>query len=264
MRKLLLLNIVSFLLLTVVCSAQQKKYQEYHEIEIAADYLFTDHLGFLYVVDAHTLLKCDSLGNELFSHSNLQYGNISSIDVSNPLKILLFFRDFNAIAYLDNKLAPQSNVLHLEELSNNIKSICTSYDNALWIYDEVESELIRYDKKMRKTASSGKMELLLNKEIDVFALQEVANKVYLSAEDGIYVFDRYAAFLRFYPFKNPNCLEIINNSLFFQQNQSFVRYNMLSLEKEVLDFSFFKPECIRFGKSFIYLYGQKKLKILKQ
>lgn len=255
---------VCFLLLTAVCAAQQKQHQEYKEIAISADYICSDHLGFLYVVDGNTLLKCDSLGNELFSYSNLQYGNISSIDVSNPLKILLFFRDFSSVIYLDNSLAPQSDMIHLQEISNNLKNVCTSYDNALWIYDAMDSQLIRYDKKLRKTASSGNLELLLNKKIEIFALQEVSNKVYLTAADGIYVFDRYAAYLRFYPFENPSCLEVINNSLFFLQNQNYIRYNMLSLEKEILDFSDFNPKCISFGTSFIYLYGQKKLKIIKQ
>jgi hypothetical protein len=261
MRNLFILNMVCFIFLTAVCAAQQK---EYKEIEIVADYICTDHLGYLYIVDGNTLLKCDSLGNELFSYSNLQYGNISSIDVSNPLKILLFFRDFSSVIYLDNSLAPQSDMIHLQEISNNLKDVCTSYDNALWIYDAMDSQLIRYDKKLRKTASSGNLALLLNKEITVFALQEVANKVYISAADGIYVFDRYAAFLRYYPFENPSCLAVMNNSLFFLQNQNYIRYNMLSLEKEILDFSNFNPKCISFGTSFIYLYGQKKLKIIKQ
>ena len=75
-------------------------------------------------------------------YSNLQLGTLSSIDTFNPLKINLFYDDFNTIVVLDNRL---SEIIKIDfntlKPFRDISHMSTAYDNDIWIYNINSSQL---------------------------------------------------------------------------------------------------------------------------
>src|SRR5438552_190098 len=69
------------------------------------DYFTADNLGNFYTVREDELIKYLPNGKMFARYSNLKLGSISAIDVTNPLKILLYYRDFQQIIFLDNQLS---------------------------------------------------------------------------------------------------------------------------------------------------------------
>jgi hypothetical protein len=65
-----------------------------------------DNLGNIYLLTAdNQLKKLSSAGDSLAVFNAVsQYGSVSSIDVTNPLKILVYYRDFTTIIELDRYL----------------------------------------------------------------------------------------------------------------------------------------------------------------
>src|SRR5688572_3667151 len=80
------------------------------------DFFEADNFGNIYTVKNEELCKYLPNGKRHARYSNLRYGNITSLDVSNPLKILLYYRDFQQIIFLDNQLSVNSNPVSLELL----------------------------------------------------------------------------------------------------------------------------------------------------
>ena len=73
----------------------------------------SDGLGHLYVVDGSTLKKYNTKGENLKQNSLSQYGEITAIDMSNALKYVVFFGDFQQVLFLDNELDQRTSKIDL-------------------------------------------------------------------------------------------------------------------------------------------------------
>src|SRR5204863_7479168 len=73
----------------------------------------------------------------------------SLIDVSNPLKVLLYYRDFATIVVLDRLLNVRNTIDLRKQNILQARAIGQSYDNKIWIYDEVENKLKKIDEEGR-------------------------------------------------------------------------------------------------------------------
>ena len=82
------------------------------------------------------------------NYSNLQLGKIHSANTFNPLKINLFYKDFNTVIILDNRLAE----IYKIDFNNlpsykNVSKITTGSDNTIWVFNQDLQLLELYDYK---------------------------------------------------------------------------------------------------------------------
>ncbi len=70
-----------------------------------------------------------------------RFGKVYSIDVSNPLKVLLYYKDFGTIVTLDRFLNERSTLDLRKQNLLQVRAIGQSYDNNIWIFDELEVKL---------------------------------------------------------------------------------------------------------------------------
>ena len=102
----------------------------------------TDNLGNIYLVkQGNQIKKLNAKGDSLAVYNDVKrYGNIYSIDATNPLKVLVYFKDFSTIIILDRLLAVR-NVIDLRKQNIlQVNAIASSYDNNIWLYDELDSK----------------------------------------------------------------------------------------------------------------------------
>ena len=85
-----------------------------------------DDIGNVYYVKDNTLFKKSKM--EILNYTNVSLGNISMVDIRNPFKILVFYKNFNSLIILDNKLNELSNKIDFtkETLFNNVKFVSHS------------------------------------------------------------------------------------------------------------------------------------------
>src|SRR5690606_215529 len=62
-----------------------------------------DNLGVFFYIDGSTFYKKEP--NQNYTYSNVQLGEITSANAFNPLKINLFYKNFNTALILDNRLS---------------------------------------------------------------------------------------------------------------------------------------------------------------
>ena len=86
------------------------------EITKTTDFITTDKLGNLYTVAGDEISKYDQNGKFLQKNSIKSLGKITSLDVTNPLKILVFYKDYNKIVFIDNMLAQSGNLIDLSAM----------------------------------------------------------------------------------------------------------------------------------------------------
>ena len=96
-----------------------------------------DQYGFIYHINKDNLVKFSKEGVPLYNYSNKLLGNITQLDISNPLRPLLFYKDQGIILALDNTLSLQKSEISLNELglyqTNCISN--SNSDNGIWLYD---------------------------------------------------------------------------------------------------------------------------------
>ncbi|WP_276503028.1 hypothetical protein [Terrimonas pollutisoli] len=155
-----------------------------------------DNLDNIYLLSStNQVKKLNSNGDSVAVFNDVKkFGQASLIDVSNPLKILLYYRDFATIVVLD-RLLNVRNIIDLRKQNIlQVRAIGQSYDNKIWVYDEVEN-------KLKKIAEDG---ALLQETPDFRQLfgeapapQKIFDQdqfVYLyDSTKAVFVFDYYGA-----------------------------------------------------------------------
>jgi hypothetical protein len=103
-----------------------------------------DVLSNLYYLENNVFFKKNK--SQLWQYKNLSLGKITKIDLQNPLKIVLFYEDFNSVILLDNQL----NEIQKINFSNENNSIIAvaigiAAQNKLWIFDSSSQKLGLYN-----------------------------------------------------------------------------------------------------------------------
>lgn len=83
---------------------------------------------------------------EIWEYKNPSLGTISKIDIQNPLKIVLFYKDFNTIITLDNQLNETQKInFSANEVPIIVTATGISSQNKLWIYNSLSQQVGLFD-----------------------------------------------------------------------------------------------------------------------
>ncbi len=185
-----------------------------------------DAFGNIYEISQNEITKYNSLGILQKKFSTKRYGIIDVLDVTNPLKILVYYKDFQQIIFLDNQLTATSNVISLESMGyEQTNIICSSSNNSFWIFDKQNNELLRFNSDLKPLVKTGNLKRILDININPTFIQEHNNYVYLNCpNEGILVFDIYGTYYKTIPIKQLKEFNIINGDVFYYQNNILKQY----------------------------------------
>src|ERR1051326_6620952 len=212
---------------------QDSNYILIKSISASSKNFATDNLENIYIIKGNSLDKYDSEGNFLKTYSNKNFGNISSVDVTNPLKVLVFYESFQQVVILDNMLAPSAEPLSLESLGYNQTSlVCSSHNDGMWIYSKQNFELVRFDQNLQETVKTENIIRQIMAEVKPIYLLEQNNKLFLNdSTKGIFVFDIYGAYNKTIPIKGLTHFQISNDELIYFKNGKLKSYNMKTISE---------------------------------
>src|SRR6478609_378459 len=148
MRKTLALVLSFIFILSISAEAQNESPHKLIQM-IKGDVVdfAVDNLDNVYVLaSTDQLKKYNASGDSVAVFNNVKkFGKISTIDVSNPLKVLLYYKDFSTIVVLDRLLAIRNTIDLRQQNIFQVNAIGQSYDNNIWLYDEGDSKLKKID-----------------------------------------------------------------------------------------------------------------------
>ena len=197
------------------------------KVAVEGNFIEMDPLGNCYVVKDYEIKKYTPEGVLEFTYSNFITGRITSVDPSDPFKIIVFYQDFGQINTLDNTLSETGDPILLHVYGFDLASlVCRSYNSGLWIFDPQNFELIRFDDNMMITDRTGNINQVMGVPIDPGHLAEESNMVYLSDPvEGILSFDRYGTYYRTYPFGDLITFQVAGQRIIFMQNDEIHYYD---------------------------------------
>ncbi len=135
--------IVVWLITNGCLQAQDTSLVFVDSLHIDAEYVTTDNLQNIYALTANNqLTKYNEKGKRLFTYNNEIYGMPSSIDVSNPLRPFLYFKDFSKGIVLDRTLTELYEYdLSIFDVNSLISVAAPSPDNGIWLFEETQFKL---------------------------------------------------------------------------------------------------------------------------
>ncbi|HOY31518.1 MAG TPA: hypothetical protein PKW80_06535 [Bacteroidales bacterium] len=236
MKKVIISIIFLFVFIPVKISAQQTLLTRMASVEVNGSLLSADNLGNIYIASESTLKKFDADGKLLYTYTGLSDGKINSVDVGDPLKILIFNADFGKIKYLDNTLSLKKDFILLSDLGYaNATLVAASYENGFWLFDLFSNQVVRFDKNLKQTHSSGNCSDITGFEISPVFMTENDNMLYLyDPGNGILIFDRYATYMRLLPFKNLRSFQVIGQKIIFSEGNKLKMFDLKTFEEAVL------------------------------
>ncbi len=186
----------------------------------------TDGFGNIYIINQDEIIKYNSVGVLQKKFSIKRYGKIDFVDATNPLKILIYYKDFQQIVFLDNQLTQTSNMISLETIGYEQASlVCSSANNSFWIYDKQNNELLRFDAELKTLVKTGNLKRILDINIKPNFIKEHNTYLYLNCpNEGILVFDIYGTYYKTIPLKQLKEFNVINNNIYYFEGGALKEY----------------------------------------
>ena len=181
-------------------------------------YASVDNLDNVYLVSASGhIKKLDARGDSVAVYNQQKkYGELTDIDVSNPLKPVLFYKDFSTVVVLDRWLAEQATIDLRGSGILQPAAVGLSHDNQLWVFDSWDNKLKKIDEQGKLLLETTDLRTLFSTAISPQQILRDNGLVYLvDSLHGVYVFDIYGTFKKKLPAPPSSSVGVYNNLIFY-------------------------------------------------
>lgn len=241
-----------------------------YERSIPGDFIYlnVDVLDNIYLITSgNRLKKLNSKGDSVAVFNDVKkYGNPTLIDVNNPLKILVYYKNYSSVVVLDRFLTQRNSINFRKQGIFSVNAISTSYDNNIWLFDEQDNKLKKIDETGKMLLESPDLRQLLDTIPSPQYIIDSRNQVFVyDVFKGFYIFDYYGAFKTRLPFTNWSDIAISGNKLLGFSNNMLYSYELQSLNLKTYNLPSFIRDYISIkavnGK--LYLLKKNALEIYR-
>jgi hypothetical protein len=193
------------------------------------DKVSQDTYGHLYISDIKgNINKYDSTGKFLLNYSPQKLGTVTLLEAANTIRIFVFYRDFQEYVMLERFLGPNPNSSLNEAEIGFARQATLGSDYNLWIIDETDFTLKKYDRQFNKVLFKTPLELLLDpREYDINFLREYQNNLYVNDKNsGLLVFDVFGSYKKKIPFKGLDYFAFLDDELYYMKNDTLFFFHL--------------------------------------
>ena len=223
MKKLLLV----LLLLVHQSYVYSQDYKLLLTISCNAGKFTTDPLGNSYVYQKGDITKYNTDGYESARYSTREFGDITYVDATNPLKILVLFREFSKAVILDASLAPSSEFNLSFPGIPYINVICSSREEGYWIADPVAKQLRKINDQLSVVADGTPYRQVTVSEIEVLYMVDSGNWLVMVAKGyGALIFDRFGTYYKTYSMVPDVPIQANGDEILYKENNGMVKIDI--------------------------------------
>lgn len=238
--------------------AQEYMVEEVFEWPLVSDLFIgvDDYNGLYYVKDNQIIKKIDGTS---FQYSALQLGKIASVDILNPLKLVVFYENSNTVVILDNTLSEieRINFSTISEF-RNLSHASNAGDRKLWVFNTDEQRLEIFDWGLRKITT----QFPPRKSNETIVVSNF-NFAWVADDISLTRYNIYGSFLEEQPL---NTIELMSQSqgdllLFANALLLYKKKNTAQFSK--INLSDLQPEQLYLNNEILYIYSHQKVKAFR-
>ncbi len=226
-----------------------------------------DNLDNLYLISSGgQIRKYNANGDSVAIYNQTRnFGKLFSIDVTNPLQPLLFYKDFSTVVLLDRFLANRTSIDLRRFNILQPAAVGISYDNNIWVYDEWDNKLKKINESGNLLLSTVDFRTAFNEPVRPQKIIDNNTLVYLAdTATGVFVFDNYGTYKKKIPAKNWQSIAVKDNYIISTNSTSIGVYNTQTFmdTKKMLP-GYFEPALrsfstatrfVNFSNASLYIY----------
>ena len=245
---------------------QPVEFQFVKSVQVNGDRHFSDPMGNVYIIKNNHLVKYVQDYTQAAEYTNLFLGNIHSIDVSDPLRILLYYQDHNQLVWVDNFLSEIRSPIWLDDLGvDQARLVCSSNQGGFWIFNGLNNQLQYFDVNLQFVLESIPLNSLTGPDIQPAYMLEKSRKVYLNVPGfGILVFDLFGNYSKTISLEIPGEFQVTDQHLYYFKEGKFYSYDLRTNNRTLLQF----PEedgiiKVEMQPDFLYLFSRQGYSVYK-
>lgn len=196
----------------------------------------TDKLSNVWVISGPELICFDKNFKKVGSYTNLMLGNPSTIDVSDPFKVALFYPQTKSLVLLNNKLSLIGNPISMRDVGiGDAILACRSGKRGFWVFDRSKGEIIHFDSSIEQTGEKVVLDVSYSNFVPLF-MQESNGVLFVAFKGkGISRFDPFGATLSELPINIDSQFLINKKDVIFQSGGKLFIYNLENYQNTPLD-----------------------------
>ena len=219
----------------------------------ADQFIGFDSYKHIYFVKSGAIYKEGELGKFVFQ--DFQLGTVTSVDIINPLNVVVFYAEANTVVFLDNRLNEKERI-NFNDLPSflNISAATNAGNNRLWIFntDTQQLELFHY-RNLQQTVVSQPFTGKLATQISDFNTCTILTDSHLR-EINIYgsllseqSLENYSSIVR----TKGKMVIVKDNELYFLKDNTIHPLSFTFNENPIKD--------LQLTQEFLYIYDSKIL-----
>jgi len=225
-----------------------------------------DNFDNLYLLNSYDQLKkINAKGDSVGVFNNVRrYGKVAQFDVTNPLRVLLYYKDFSTVVVLDRLLSIRSTIDLRKQDIFQVQAVCLSYDNNIWLYDEFEHKLKKIDEEGKLLFATTDFRQLFDEAFSFTSINDHDGYLYLYDKNkGVYVFDYYGTLKNIFSLTGYDNFKAVGKFVTGTRHDSLLRYHPsnLLLQRIKMPESFRNAESILFTTTRAYALKKDELEI---
>ncbi|WP_034043159.1 hypothetical protein [Wocania ichthyoenteri] len=156
----------------------------------------------------------------IYNYSNVQLGDITTVDAFSPLKIKVFYKNFNTIVVLDNRFSEMDKIdFNTIKPYKNISHVSTGFGSKLWVFNQDLQQLELFNYKTGEVWAKAL-------PVQSLVIQLVSSYTYcwLLTEKYLYKYDAYGSLIYKIENKNYTALALNYGNIVLQSSDKSLYY----------------------------------------
>ena len=225
-----------------------------------------DNLDNVYILNSRNQVKkINADGDSVAVFNDIKkFWQATFVDVSKPLKILLYYKDFATVVVLDRYLNIRNSIDLRKNNILQVKAIGQSYDNKIWLYDELENKLKKIDEDGKLLLETPDFRLLLGQAPSPLKIFDENKYVYLyDSLQGVYVFDYYGALKNNIVISHWQNFKVAGKYIYGSHSDTLYRYeiNTFLLDEWKMPAQIYQSRSFNFTSTRLYALKKEGIEI---
>lgn len=233
MKRLIVLLFNCLIVVLFDYSTANAQLKQVAKIDTLAKAVYADNLDNVYLLsDKDELLKYDAKGKLKWRYSNNRFGKLHSVDVSDPLRVVLFYADFQQVVVLNNNLNEITSYSFARSSNLMVSAVASGNNNSLWIFERTTNSLIKLSSNFTEDVRSASLFQLFDEVVEAKKIMASDQYVFLQRKSNqILQFDRFGAYVRELPIDSLSDFNITSNIIAYVNGSNLIKYHPATFEQ---------------------------------